>query len=255
MKQVLLIGILIVAVSCSKKEKSETRTEQSESIVYKTEILVIKKLSDQVYQHISFLNTESFGRVPCNGMVVVNEDEAIVFDTPTDDSGAAELLDYLSTKNKKVKAVVATHFHNDCVGGLKEFHSRNVPSYANNLTIQLIKEKAQGEVPRNGFENELELRLGQKPVITTFVGKGHTLDNVVAYFPDAQTLFGGCLVKEMNAGKGYLGDADTVAWSETMLKVKMKYPVLKIVIPGHGEPGGVELLDYTEQLFQSGAHL
>jgi metallo-beta-lactamase class B len=53
----------------------------------------------------------------------------------------------------------------------------------------------------------------------------------------------------VGASKGYLGDADTLMWSVTIAKLKAKYPQLKVVIPGHGKPGGVELLDYTEQLF------
>jgi metallo-beta-lactamase class B len=244
----ILFGILLLVAACSTKNKSAL-TAVPDDTVYKTDTLVIKKLSDKIYQHISFLNTESFGRVECNGMIVINGNEAIVFDTPTDDPGTTALLDYLATQNKTVTAVVATHFHNDCVGGLQEFHTRGIPSYANNLTIQLIKEKAEGIVPQNGFDQELELQVGQQPVITTFIGSGHTRDNVVAYFPDQQTLFGGCLVKEVGASKGYLGDADTLMWSVTIAKLKAKYPQLKVVIPGHGKPGGVELLDYTEQLF------
>ncbi|MCE7863143.1 MAG: subclass B1 metallo-beta-lactamase [Bacteroidetes bacterium CHB5] len=248
MKNIFLFGVLLMAIGCNTKNKSQINAGPG-SAVYQTETLVIKKLSDQVFQHITYLNTESFGRVPCNGMVIVNENEAIVFDTPTDDTGAAALLDYLAAQHTKVKAVVATHFHNDCVGGLKEFHARGIPSYANAFTIQLLSEKAEEVVPQNGFDTELELHVGKHPVITTFLGSGHTRDNVVAYFPEEQTLFGGCLVKEINAGKGYLGDADTVAWAATIQKVKLKYPALQLVIPGHGQPGGMELLDYTAQLF------
>ncbi|MBX2895651.1 MAG: subclass B1 metallo-beta-lactamase [Cyclobacteriaceae bacterium] len=255
MKQILLIGLMcMLAMRCGKSDKSETVSTTFDGTIFETENLIIKKVTDHVYQHISFLNTESFGRVECNGMIVTNGNEAIVFDTPTDDLGSVELLDYLAKQNAKVTAIIATHFHADCVGGLQEFHTRGIPSYANNLTIQLIKEKAEGIAPQNGFDQELELHVGGKPVTTTFYGSGHTRDNVVAYFPDEQTLFGGCLVKEIKASKGYLGDADTVAWSDTMLKIRMKYPDLKIVIPGHGKPGGAELLDYTAQLFQVKNH-
>jgi metallo-beta-lactamase class B len=251
MRQVWIVSLFIVASGCNKTYNStDVTTTKADSIVYQTETLVIKKLSDQVYQHISFLNTESFGRVECNGMVVTNGNEVVVFDTPTDDKGSAELIDFFTKQNSKVTGVVATHFHADCVGGLNEFHIREIPSYANNLTIQLIKENAEGIAPQHGFDNELELRVGEKKVITSFVGKGHTWDNVVAYFPDEKTLFGGCLLKEVGAGKGFLGDADTLAWSGTMLNLKTKYSDIKLVIPGHGKPGGAELLDYTEKLFQ-----
>ncbi len=249
MKQVLILSLFIMVYGCSPRDNSTAVTTKADNVVYETETLIIKKLSDQVYQHISFLNTESFGRVECNGMVVTNGNEVLVFDTPTDDKGSAELINFFTKQNLKVVGVVATHFHADCVGGLNEFHSLGIPSYANNLTIQLINEKAEGVAPQHGFDNELELRVGEKKVIASFVGKGHTMDNVVAYFSDEETLFGGCLLKEVGASKGFLGDADTLAWSPTMVNLKAKYPHLKIVIPGHGKPGGAELLDYTEKLF------
>lgn len=250
MKQVFIVSLFIIAFGCTLKDDSTTETTKADNIVYETEALLIKKLSDQVYQHISYLNTESFGRVECNGMVVTHGNEVLVFDTPTDDKGSAELIDYFTKQNSKVVGVVATHFHADCVGGLNEFHTREIPSYANNLTIQLTNEKAEGVAPQHGFDNEFELNVGEKEVIISFVGTGHTRDNVVAYFPDEETLFGGCLLKEVGASKGYLGDADTLAWSTTMINLKAKYPHLKVVIPGHGKTGGVELVDYTEQLFR-----
>ncbi len=74
---------------------------------------------------------------------------------------------------------------------------------------------------------------------------------MVGYFPKEKAMFGGCLIKEMNATKGYLGDANVKTWSATVEKVKAKYPDAKIVIPGHGEIGGEELLDYTIKLFKN----
>lgn len=63
--------------------------------------------------------------------------------------------------------------------------------------------------------------------------------------------FGGCLIKELQATKGYLGDANVGECSGTVEKVKQHYPHVKIVIPGHGEIGGMDLLDYTIKLFKS----
>jgi metallo-beta-lactamase class B len=64
-------------------------------------------------------------------------------------------------------------------------------------------------------------------------------------------MFGGCLIKELKAGKGYLGDANIINWSKTVEKVKKEYPNVQIVIPGHGEYGNSKLLDYTIKLFKS----
>lgn len=50
-------------------------------------------------------------------------------------------------------------------------------------------------------------------------------------------MFGGCLIKESGASKGYLGDANVNAWSGTVEKVKTAYSAVKIVVPGHGDYG------------------
>jgi metallo-beta-lactamase class B len=74
---------------------------------------------------------------------------------------------------------------------------------------------------------------------------------VVGYFEKEQVLFGGCLIKELDATKGYLGDALVGEWSATVGQVKNAYPKLKWVVPGHGKVGDVSLLDYTIQLFST----
>ncbi|MFM6925780.1 MAG: subclass B1 metallo-beta-lactamase [Ferruginibacter sp.] len=218
---------------------------------YQSGNLIIRKLSAHIYQHISFLNTESFGRVECNGMVVVNGNKAVIFDTPTSDTASAELIDYLVNKQRdRIIAVIPTHFHEDCVGGLEQFEKSNITCYASNKTIALLKAKGrQFSKPIRGFDNNFELALGNKKVVVRYFGEGHTKDNVVGYFAADKAVFGGCLIKELEATKGYLGDANIAAWSETVTNVKQAYPDARIVIPGHGEPGGTALFDYTIKLF------
>ena len=216
----------------------------------KSETLVIQKISDHVYQHTSFLDTESFGKVPCNGMIVFDSNEAIIFDTPADKNTSLELIDWVENNlNCKIKAIIPTHFHADCLGSLDEFHKHEVPSYANNVTIELARSN-NSAIPENGFHNLLELKVGNKKVVAEFIGEGHTKDNIIGYFPYERIMFGGCLIKEVNAGKGNLEDANSNDWSSTVRKLKEKYPDTKIVIPGHGKYGGTELLDYTIKLFE-----
>lgn len=226
------------------------QTRATNDTVYRSEQLIITRLSTHCYVHTSYLYTNSFGKVPCNGMVVLNKKEAVVFDTPANDTSTTELINWLQKETKsKIKAIIPTHFHEDCLGGLKVFHQQQVPSYANNLTIALAKVQ-QYPLPANGFTNELVLTVGGDKIYTRFFGEGHTKDNVVAYFPTDQVLFGGCLIKEHNASKGYLGDANEKEWSSTVEKIRKSYPAIQKVIPGHGEPGNQSLLEYTIRLFK-----
>jgi metallo-beta-lactamase class B len=229
--------------------KGFTQTSHTKDTVYQSDQLIITRLSKHSYVHTSYLYTNSFGKVPCNGMIVLNKNEAVVFDTPANDTSTTELICWLQQKAQStIKAIIPTHFHEDCLGGLKAFHQYKVSSYANKLTIALAKAQ-QYPLPVNGFSGELMLTVGGEKIYTRFFGEGHTKDNVVGYFPTDQILFGGCLIKELDATKGFLGDANVKAWSATVEKIKKNYSALKIVIPGHGEPGNQALLDYTIRLF------
>lgn len=221
------------------------------SIVYQSEQLVIQRLSEHTFVHISYLQTETFGNVPCNGMIVISNGEASIYDTPTNDQASEELIEFLEKKmNCRVTAVVATHFHNDCLGGLNSFHKHGIPSYASERTLNFVKRDSSATVPNHSFEDHLDLVTGGLTIHISYFGEGHTADNVVAYLSEDRVLFGGCLVKEMGAGKGYLGDANTAQWSETVGKIAAHYPDLRIVIPGHGAIGGKKLLRYTIRLFE-----
>lgn len=228
-----------------------TNTSNAQETLYTSETLQIEQISPNTFVHISYLNTNDFGKVACNGMIVINEGEALVFDTPASNEASVELINWLEKAQKaKVKGVVATHFHWDCVGGLTEFHSKGIPSFASNKTIELAK-AAGYPTPENGFKKRLNLQAGNIKVINQFLGEGHTKDNFVAYVPSDKVIFGGCMIKAIGAGDGNLEDANVATWSTTVSKVKSTFPGISQVIPGHGKIGGTELLDYTEEMFKA----
>jgi metallo-beta-lactamase class B len=207
----------------------------------------LKQISSDVYIHESFLETKDFGKVSCNGMVVISNGSALVFDTPANESASKELIRLVKDSLKaKIIGVIINHFHDDCLGGLKVFHALNIPSYANQRTIDLAKSSGF-EVPQNGFDKTLNLKVGNVKVKNYYFGPAHTSDNIVSYIPAEKILFGGCMVKAIGANKGNLADASTSQWANTIKKVKALKP--DVVIPGHGKFGGKELLDYTQKLF------
>lgn len=210
--------------------------------------LKIEAITKNAYVHKSYLQTESFGKVECNGAIFVSKNEALIMDTPSDSATAVLLIDFLQKNNIKIKGVVVNHFHGDCLGGLSAFHAIGVPSYASNLTIEAAK-KANVTVPQIGFNKTQTLKIGNKEVKNMYLGEAHTSDNIVTYFPSEKTLFGGCMVKEVNATKGYLGDANIASWPKTIENIKKTLPEAQFIIPGHGKIGGQELLNYTIMLF------
>ena len=240
-KILLIIVFSIKIVNCTAQKKDAFKPK----VVYKSDDLIVTQIAENSFEHTSFLQTQDFGNVACNGLLVRNSNETIIFDTPTNNQSSAELINWIKeTLHCKINAIIPTHFHNDCLAGLKVFDENNIPSYAYFKTIELAKENNYA-VPENSFKDSLILHVGNENIIVKFFGEGHTKDNVVGYFPSENIMFGGCLIKELNATKGYLGDANVADWSGTVEKIKKEYPNIKIIVPGHGKYGNKKLLDYT----------
>ena len=239
-----LLLLLLINFSFFTSDSVQTKT------LYSSKTLIINQLSTNSFQHISFLETEIFGKVACNGLIVMDSNEAIIFDTPTTDSVSTELIHWVQNSlNCEIIGVIPTHFHDDCLGGLESFHEARIPSFAFFKTIEKAKLE-QLPIPKHSFKESKEFELGQTKLIVSFLGEAHAKDNIVGYFQKDQILFGGCMIKSVGANKGYLGDANVDEWSKTVSKVKAKFNEAKIIVPGHGTVGGQELLDYTISLFK-----
>lgn len=243
-------GLKFIAILASFQWCACTETEQV-SLSYSSETLKIEQISPHIYQHISYINLPEYGKFPCNGLIYLHDNKAIIFDTPIDDASSNELLYWVQDQmHIQIKAVIVHHFHVDCLGGLQAFHQAGIPSYASEKTIALAKNE-HPSIPQNSFKDSLNLALGNQYIQTQYFGAGHTQDNVVSYIPEDSTLFGGCLIKEMDAGKGNLEDADSNQWPITVRAIQnYHWPIVRVV-PGHGKTGGPELFNYTHQLFSN----
>lgn len=216
--------------------------------------LSVRELAPGVWLHTSWADVPGFGRVPANGLVVVSEGEAAMLDTPWDDALTARLMDWMSSSlHVHTTTVIPTHAHNDNLGGLAEAHRRGARSIAMEATREAAR--ATGKpVPLQGFVGLTTVSIGGRTVELRFPGGGHTRDNIVAWLPDAGVLFGGCLVRgSETANLGYTKEADLDAWPTTIRTVMDLYPGARIVVPGHGAPGGQELLTHTLDLLRTSA--
>ena len=211
--------------------------------------LQIIPLKEAIYIHKSWTTFPRFGRVASNGLLYTNGQEAILMDTPANDSLTLLLVNWIQQNLRKtIKAVVINHHHVDCLGGLKTLHQLGVPSYATKRCQKLAKKNGV-TVPQHGFRKSLDLLVGNQSIFCRYFGKAHSADNLVAYIPSEAILFGGCMIKSLKAGKGNLTNASVKKWSQTVLKVQKAFPGIKVVVPGHGKAGDTALLDYTIGMF------
>jgi len=221
---------------------------QESTITYESENLKIVQITDNSFIHISYLETETFGKVPCNGLIYLNSNQAVVFDTPTNNPASKELIKWIqSTQKAEIKGVFFNHFHIDCTGGQDALNEAEIPIYAHTKTLELLDNPKGPKV----FTEQMSLTVGDEEIVGHHLGEAHTIDNIVCYIPSEELIFGGCMVKSIGAKKGNLEDANIEEWSNTIEKIKREYPNLKTIVPGHGKHGGTELLDYTIELFKT----
>src|SRR5687767_13925095 len=189
-----------------------------------TDDLEIIQLSKNAYLHVSWVTMAPYGRFSDNGLIYINNKEAVVMDTPMNDTLSGLLLDWFSKTfpGVTIKAVVINHFHDDCLGGLRSFHERGISSYANYMTNESIKSDSVVK-PQQTFTGMQTLRIGKQNIENRYFGEAHSKDNIVTWIPSEKILFGGCMIKALDAGRGNLADANLKQWSATVQRVKAAY--------------------------------
>lgn len=211
--------------------------------------LEIIKLSEQDYIHVSFLQDQHGGYIPCNGYIRVQEGEAFIFDTPINDTLSEQLIAFVQEDLKAtIKGVQVSHSHMDGAGGINAFAKAKIPTYASAKTAALL---AQDSVAvSNSFSQKDSIQIAKNFIVMEYLGPAHSDDNSIAYIQASDILLGGCMIKPLDGTKGNLEDANLDEWSNTVTTLQNHYPKVLQVIPGHGGRGNKELLDYTINMFK-----
>ena len=213
------------------------------------EDLEVERLAEGVWLHTSYEELESFGRVPANGLVVVSDGEAALLDTPWTDDQTRALATWVQDRlGARLTTVVPTHSHVDCMGGLAAAHDLGARSYSSAKTVEMARREGL-PVPQEAFQRERDIALGSRVIEARFVGPGHTIDTIVVWLPDVRILFGGDLVRSAESRSlGFVEEADLEGWPASVEALQQAYGEAALIVPGHGRPGGAELLSHTLEL-------
>jgi len=207
--------------------------------------LKVKRIAPSVWVHVT-LDEHGY---PANGMLVETERGIVLVDTTWSADEASALLGFVDAQLKRpVTTAVITHFHGDRTGGLTVVLEQGIPVQSTARTAELLPpalatrvsapDLAVGEVFKSSDGYEL-----------FYPGPGHSIDNVVVWFPTPQILFGGCLVKDKDASSlGNVADADLEAWPLAVRRVAARYPEARLVVPGHGNAADPQALAHTLDL-------
>lgn len=213
--------------------------------------LQIEQLNNHLYLFTTYHDYAGI-QVSANALYLLTDKGAILFDTPWDSTQYQPLLDSIQKRHAlPVIGVYATHWHEDRAGGFAYYNAIGIPTYATPLTNKLLRENGKATATHLIREGETYDIGGQKFVFD-FFGPGHSLDNVVVWFPEYKILNGGCFIKSSDAQNlGFTGDGKVEEWKPSLVRLLAHYPEINLVIPGHDDwkPSGKHL-DNTFKLLE-----
>ncbi|MBF0407922.1 MAG: subclass B1 metallo-beta-lactamase [Candidatus Riflebacteria bacterium] len=206
------------------------------------------RLTDKVMIHRSYYDIGSGTIYPANGLIILGSDSLIMVDTPWTNEQTRNLIKLLSDNfHRKISLALFTHAHNDRIGGISTLISEGIPGMANLATC--FRAFKDGYSVPELLDFDHKINLDQIRIEYFFPGAGHTPDNSVVWLPNEKILFGGCFIKSYDSKSlGNLAEANVSEWQVSLRRIVKKFPKAEIVVPGHGDPGGKELIDHTLQL-------
>lgn len=258
MKRIYLLAALIciamVFASCTIKDDASKNTiieEQSLSSGSDDSSYVeLNRIKAGIWVHTTYTDYNGY-RTPSNGLVIETSDGLVMIDTPWNNAQTIELIKLTKDKfNKDFSLAIITHAHEDRIGGIDTLLENNIDTRSTMLTAELAEENGFKK-PSPSLDSNLNIKIGNVAIEVFYPGEGHSADNIVVWLPKDKVLFGGCIVKDMNStGLGSTSDANIEHWPSSLNKLLEKYPEADVVIPGHGKPGGIELIKHTIELFK-----
>jgi len=195
----------------------------------------------------------------CNNIIIEMKDYLIVVDANFPSGARATMADVKKISSKPVKYVFDTHHHGDHAYGNSVWTETGVTTLAYKGVAEEMKRyepkrwqeaakqrkdvadlhRSSVEPPKQTFDaNQFVLDDGARRVEFHFFGWAHTRGDGFVYLPKEQVLCTGDAVA--NGPHNYTADANIGNWPNVVAAAE-KLKVTR-VLPGHGEPGGPEVL-------------
>jgi len=188
---------------------------------------------------------------PSNSMYLVTNKGVVMFDTPWDTAQFQPLLDSIQARHhKKVTICIATHFHEDRTAGLAYYRQQGISTYTTRMTDSLAAAHNAKRAARL-IDKDTVFTVGQYNFETWYPGQGHSPDNIIIWFGQQKIIYGGCLIKSVEArDPGNLSDANVKEWPATIHRIQKKYKHPNFIITGHQDWLSKNALEHTLQLLQ-----
>ena len=183
-----------------------------------------------------------------NSGILTSDSLVIVIDTKMNDAAEALYKTVKELAGSKPILVVNTHIHPDHSGGNKFYKGQTIIAGGNYTKEQWLKEEGEESLPTKFLKDKMDIKMGDDTVTIFNLGKSiHTASDVMVYLHKRKMLFAGDVILNKNA-PALFGTADPDGYVTEMDWLPKQFNIQKIV-PGHGEIGGMEVINSFRQYF------
>jgi metallo-beta-lactamase class B len=209
----------------------------------------LRQISQHVWTHTSYEIINGYW-TDSNGLIIECSTGLILVDTCWNDPQTQVLLkEPKALFHKSIILAIITHAHSDRIGGIRTLLANGIKVVSTSLTSKMAVAAGYPKPLPELDSKSTILNIANVEIEAYYPGAGHTQDNIVVWIPIDQVLYGGCLIKSMQSTNlGNTADADIRQWGPSIQNVKNRYSQAKLVVPGHGAVGGIELLQHTFEL-------
>jgi glyoxylase-like metal-dependent hydrolase (beta-lactamase superfamily II) len=203
------------------------------------------------------------GGTPVNAYILEGAAGTVVVDATLLAPDARALRERVDSLGKPLLGVVVTHAHPDHYGGLADLtRGLDVPIFATAGVIGVIRRDdavkeqilrpmfgddwaAERRFPDTAVSDGKTVRLDGVALTVTDLGPGESPhDSVWALEGDGRTVFSADVAYDRR--HGYLADGFHAEWLANITRLRAELPAGTTLHPGHGEPCGLEVLDWQE---------
>ena len=228
--------------------------------------IVQPELVREIARGVMVIPDQSINLVPNVGIVIGTDAVLVVESGLGKENGQRVLQKVMEVAGSKPLLFTTTHFHPEHAFGTQAFKG-HATILTNATQADELREKGaiylnifrglgsdvhkalegvELVMPDETYHGEKTINLGGKQVVLRELTGGHTRGDQIVFLPHEQVLFTGDLVE--NHFFPILDDQDASAnrWIEELASLMHLSPA--IVVPGHGEPGTVELMQEVRDL-------
>jgi glyoxylase-like metal-dependent hydrolase (beta-lactamase superfamily II) len=183
-----------------------------------------------------------------NSGILVSDSLVIVIDTKMDEAAEQLAKTVKELAGNKPILVINTHYHPGHSKGNKFYKGQTIIAGGNYTKEFWIKEASEETLPTEWLKDKMDIKMGDDTVTLFNFGKNaHTSSDIFVYLHKRKMLFGGDAILNKQAPV-LLGTASADGYMEAFDVLPKMFDIQKIV-PGHGEIGGVEIINNFKQYF------